>query len=79
MYQYTQQLQITALQASMECKAMGALLLSINGEEEFNFIHDEVLRGRTLSAFIGGSDAEQGETCSHFNIGIFCSENQGKS
>ena len=36
------------------------MLVSINNEDELNFIKTEVLRGRTLSAFIGGSDNEEG-------------------
>ena len=37
------------------------MLVSINTEEEYQFIVREVLRGRTLSAFVGGTDIEEGK------------------
>ena len=54
----------TASSAQEKCEDMGAMLVSINNEDELNFIKTEVLRGRTLSAFIGGSDNEEGNECS---------------
>ena len=39
---------------------MGGMLVSINNKLELDFITDRVLRKRTLSAFIGGMDREEG-------------------
>ena len=60
-YRYITDGSVSARQASHECAALGALLVSINSELENEFIVREVLRGNTLSAFIGGTDADDGK------------------
>ena len=59
-YKYFEDLTITAERSRDACAQHGALLVSINNAEEQEFIVDNVLRRRTLSAFIGGSDMEEG-------------------
>ena len=62
LYQYFTDGTVSARDASEYCAADGALLVSINTAEEMTYIEDEVLRKRTLSAFIGGSDEDEGMT-----------------
>ena len=48
------------LPARDACHGVGGMLVSINDDNEFNYIADRVLRTRTLSAFIGGFDDKEG-------------------
>ena len=62
-YRYISDGAITASLAHLRCREIGAMLVSVNTDEELEFIKSEVLRGRTLSAFIGASDNKQGNKC----------------
>ena len=60
-YKYFSGGTLNAGQANEQCQRDGGLLVSINTREEFNFVSKEVLKKRTLSAFIGGSDLINGK------------------
>ena len=53
---------ITAAEGREKCRQDGGRLVSINNPEELEFIELNVLQKRTLSAFIGGSDEEEGKS-----------------
>ncbi len=59
-YKYFSNLTVTARDARDACMAEGGLLVSINNDDEMDFLIDSVLRRRTLSGFIGGTDEEEG-------------------
>ena len=59
-YRYFTDGSVSSRQAAEQCYQEGGLLLSMNDETEFDFIKSEILRGRTLSAFIGGTDVQEG-------------------
>ena len=58
-YKYFSHTRISASEAHEECFAIGGMLVSVNSQEEHDFLSDRVLRQRTLSAFIGGTDHVQ--------------------
>ena len=60
-YKFFSDLSITANGGRDQCYQHGGLLVSINTREEQEFIQYKVLRKRTLSAFIGGSDRVEGK------------------
>lgn len=60
-YKYISDVTITADDARRQCRTHGAQLVSINDEEEQKVIHYDVVKKRTLSAFIGGTDTNQGK------------------
>ena len=62
-YKYFADQAITGHRADQQCQDKGTLLVSINSEEEAEFVGNGVLRKRTLSAYIGGSDEDRGNTC----------------
>ena len=59
-YKYFSSLTVTARDARDACLVEGGLLVSINNDDEMDFLIDSVLRRRTLSAFIGGTDENEG-------------------
>ena len=59
-YKFFSDTTITAKGAREACKSHGALLASIRDEEEQDFLEYSVVKQRTLSAFIGGSDEQEG-------------------
>ena len=61
LYKYVVDGSVSARGASDACAQKGALLVSINDEQEMLFLKESVLRRRTLSAFIGGSDELKGK------------------
>ena len=60
-YRYFSDGAVSGRQAALECSTHAAMLVSINTEAEFDYIVTDVLRGRTISAFIGGTDVEEGK------------------
>ena len=60
-YKFFENASLTSQGAKEACAKLGALLLSINNADEQTFVANRVLRKRTLAAFIGGSDAGNGE------------------
>ncbi len=59
-YKYFEATTVTASEAERQCRELGALLVSINSDEEEEFIANKVLSRRTLSTYIGGSDKDSG-------------------
>ena len=45
----------------LECRKQGALLVSINTEDELHFLTRELLQAGNISVWIGGSDKDQGK------------------
>ena len=60
-YKYFENATLTSKGAKEACAQLGALLLSINNQDEQTFVATRVLRKRTLAAFIGGSDGARGK------------------
>ena len=60
-YKYFSDSSLTQVEARTKCEEEGALLASMNNEEEHNFISKRVLKQYTLSTFIGGSDEKEGK------------------
>ena len=59
-YRYYPDATITGLNSRAACLEHGALLASINSQEEQDFISDNVFSRRTLASFIGGTDEVTG-------------------
>ncbi len=59
-YKFFSDVFATARVAADACRGEGGLLVSINSAEEMEFVALSVLRKRTLSAFIGGTDSAEG-------------------
>ena len=60
-YKYFANSTISANDAAKACIEQRGLLTSINTKEEMDFIANNVLRRRTLSAYIGGSNVPLGQ------------------
>lgn len=59
-YKYFQNITISEIDAAQACAQHKGLLVSIDSEDEMNFIEKHVLFRRTLSAFIGGTQISPG-------------------
>ncbi len=59
-YKYFAGGSLTHSDAVAACRAEGGLLVSINDQKEMEFVTENVLYKRTLSAFIGATDADEG-------------------
>ena len=60
-YKFFRDLSVTAEGGRGYCRSHGGQLVSINSEEEQQFIEYKVVRKRTLSAFVGGNDKHEGK------------------
>ena len=62
LYKYFTDGTASARDARAYCAAEGAMLVSINAPAEMTYIEEQVLVNRKLSAYIGGTDEEDGTT-----------------
>ena len=60
-YKFFEDQHMTGQEAVKACRDNGGLLVSINSQQEHQFISVTVLRERALSAFSGGSDVQDGK------------------
>ncbi len=60
-YKYFGDISITAAAARQKCMDSQGMLVSINSDQEEEFIATKVLRKRTLAAFISGTDEKEGD------------------
>ncbi len=60
-YKYFDDIGITGAAARQECVDIEGMLVSINSDQEEEFIATKVLRKRILGAFIGGTDEKDGD------------------
>ncbi|KAI0229965.1 hypothetical protein LSAT2_019633 [Lamellibrachia satsuma] len=58
-YRYFSDLTISGHRARSACRSLQGLLVSVNTQAEHDFLAARVLRLRTLSAFIGGTDEDE--------------------
>lgn len=59
-YKFFHDQTVSGSEAGHVCQQHGALLVSINSQSEMEFVGTQVLRKRTLGAFIGGVKNTEG-------------------